>query len=73
MPDVPCAAPFAAAFPGDIHLYVPTQEPPLLGYGALRLLVRCKGRFIIEKQLKSIPPGSKAKCQKVGPTDRRPQ
>jgi len=67
VPDVPCAAPFAAEIPGDIHLCVPAQTPPLLGYGPLRLLVRCKGNFIADKELHCTTSSSGGKCWKVIP------
>ena len=65
MPDIPCAAPFAAATPGDIVLCVPGQTPPALGFGPLRLLVRYKGSFLADKQLRSSSSGSSSRCRKV--------
>ena len=65
MPDIPCAAPFAAAIPGDIVLCVQEQTPPAAGAGPLRLLVRCKGRFLADKELRGSSPSSTCKGRKV--------
>ena len=67
MPDIPCAAPFAAATPGDMVLYVERQTPPVLGFGPLRLLVRCKGSFIADQELRGNALSSSRKCKKVSP------
>ena len=72
MPDIPCAAPFAAATPGDIVLCVRGQTPPELGFGPLRLLVRYKGTFLADKQLRSSSSSSSTKCRKVHCAPLRP-
>ena len=69
VPDIPCAAPFAAATPGDIILYVQAQAPAPVGLGPLRLLVRCKGEFLADRELRGGSPSCKGRkaCRKVKP------
>ena len=66
VPDIPCAAPFAAALPGAIQLRLPAAAPPAACFGPMRLLLRCRGSFILDQALPSSPARPGSKSQKVG-------
>lgn len=68
MPDIPCAAPFAAALPGAIQLRLPAAAAPAAGFGPMRLLLRCRGSFILDQALSTGPARPGSKSQKVGAT-----
>ena len=65
VPDIPCAAPFAAALPGSIQLRLPAAGLPAAGFGLTRLLLRCRGSFVLDQELHSSAARLGSKSQKV--------
>ena len=65
LPDIPCAAPFAAALPGSIQLRLPATGLPAADFGPTRLLLRCKGSFVLDQALHSCEAHPGSKSQKV--------
>ena len=65
MPDIPCAAPFAAALPGSIQLRLMAAGLPAAGFSPTRLLLRCRGSFVLDQELHSRAAPLGSKSQKV--------